>query len=183
MALARACYSTDKDIYIFDDLFCAADPDVAQHIYINCLNDLLRNKTRIVFTHDFQYLVNADLVLFIENGKILKSGPGVELIPIIADDFHLKDDKNSNTYSWNLNDSTNDAENQTNSNQNFNVSEQIQAPQPCLITQTSRFQNDSHGEINFDVYKYYGLSSGKTLPISILISLVFMQRKQNINSF
>ena len=84
LALTRACYASDKEILIFDGPFTAIDPHVAKKIYQAAICNFLSNKTRIICTHHAEYLINADIVLVIENGNIIKSGPGSEIIPRFA---------------------------------------------------------------------------------------------------
>ena len=50
MSLARAIYQ-DKDIYLLDDPLSAVDPKVASKIFSNCINGLLKDKTRVLVTH------------------------------------------------------------------------------------------------------------------------------------
>lgn len=80
VALARAVYQ-DKPIYLLDDIMSAVDRSVARHIYQHCIMSLLANKTRILCTHHTQYLVNADHVLVLKDGKILKEGKRT-MVPI-----------------------------------------------------------------------------------------------------
>lgn len=71
--LARAVYQ-DKPIYLFDDIMSAVDRNVAKHIYENCIMKLLHSKTRILCTHQTQYLVNADHIIVMEDGAIIEQG-------------------------------------------------------------------------------------------------------------
>jgi ATP-binding cassette subfamily C (CFTR/MRP) protein 4 len=50
ISLARAVYS-DADIYLFDDPISAVDPDVANKIFNDCIKDFLKDKIRILITH------------------------------------------------------------------------------------------------------------------------------------
>jgi ABC-type bacteriocin/lantibiotic exporter with double-glycine peptidase domain len=50
ISLARAVYS-DADIYLFDDPISAVDPDVANKIFNNCIQEFLSDKVRILITH------------------------------------------------------------------------------------------------------------------------------------
>ncbi|KAK9870720.1 hypothetical protein WA026_008289 [Henosepilachna vigintioctopunctata] len=67
--LARAVYR-DADIYLLDDPLSAVDPHVAKHLMNKCINEYLRNKTRILVTHQTQFLEHADFVLILDNGKV-----------------------------------------------------------------------------------------------------------------
>ncbi|KAK9870716.1 hypothetical protein WA026_008287 [Henosepilachna vigintioctopunctata] len=69
--LARAVYR-QADIYLFDDPLSAVDPHVAKHLFEKCIVQYLQNKTRILVTHQTQFLNQADFVLVLNNGKIEK---------------------------------------------------------------------------------------------------------------
>lgn len=55
ISLARAVYS-DADIYLLDDPLSAVDPDVASLIFKKCINGYLKDKCRILVTHQVQHL-------------------------------------------------------------------------------------------------------------------------------
>lgn len=57
-----------------DDVLSAVDPQVAVHIYNECVRKLLLGKTRILVTHCSKLLTSADWVIVIENGTITKQG-------------------------------------------------------------------------------------------------------------
>ena len=61
-------------MFLLDDPLAAVDAHVAQHLYQKCIMGLLWGKTRILCTHHTKYLVNADLIIVMENGKIIKTG-------------------------------------------------------------------------------------------------------------
>ncbi|XP_018564831.1 probable multidrug resistance-associated protein lethal(2)03659 [Anoplophora glabripennis] len=69
--LARAVY-LDADIYLFDDPLSAVDTHVAKHLFEECIIKYLRKKTRVLVTHQLQFLKQADLVVVLEEGKISK---------------------------------------------------------------------------------------------------------------
>ncbi|KAL3283196.1 hypothetical protein HHI36_006346 [Cryptolaemus montrouzieri] len=69
--LARAIYR-DADIYLLDDPLSAVDTHVAKHLFEKCLIQYLHNKTRILVTHQTQFLNQADFVILMNNGKVEK---------------------------------------------------------------------------------------------------------------
>ncbi|XP_046989234.1 ATP-binding cassette sub-family C member 4-like [Schistocerca americana] len=71
--LARAVYH-DADIYLFDDPLSAVDTHVGKHLFDECIINFLRNKTRILVTHQLQYLSEANHVVLINNGKVEAQG-------------------------------------------------------------------------------------------------------------
>ena len=50
------------------------DAHVAKHLFEQCIMGVLRNKTRVLVTHHTQYLQYADLVVVMEDGRILQCG-------------------------------------------------------------------------------------------------------------
>jgi ABC-type multidrug transport system fused ATPase/permease subunit len=78
VALARACYS-DADVYLLDDPLSAVDAHVGQHLMSQCLLRLLKGKTRILVTHQVQFLPEADEIITMAGGTITLQGTYQEL--------------------------------------------------------------------------------------------------------
>ncbi|KAF8393498.1 hypothetical protein HHK36_021742 [Tetracentron sinense] len=77
--LARAVYN-DADIYLLDDPFSAVDAHTASILFNGCVMDALENKTVILVTHQVEFLVEADKILVMEDGKVTQSGSYEELL-------------------------------------------------------------------------------------------------------
>ena len=73
IGLARAVYS-DADVYLLDDPLSAVDSTVGQHIFKICINNVLGGKTRLMVTHNLQFLENADHIVVMQEGSILEHG-------------------------------------------------------------------------------------------------------------
>ena len=73
VALARACY-TQSDIALLDDPLSAVDTHVGAHIFQSCVCGLLGDRTRVLATHQMQYLPAADWVVVMEAGHISHQG-------------------------------------------------------------------------------------------------------------
>ncbi|XP_070149239.1 ATP-binding cassette sub-family C member 4 [Polyergus mexicanus] len=71
--LARAVYR-DADIYLFDDPLSAVDTNVSKHLFDECISNYLQNKTRILVTHQLQYLKQCDYIIILNNGQIDNEG-------------------------------------------------------------------------------------------------------------
>ncbi|CAG9856502.1 unnamed protein product [Phyllotreta striolata] len=69
IALARAVYQ-DKSVYLLDDVFSAVDVKVGKLIFNRCVMGLLKEKTRVLCTHNLQYLSKADRIVVMESGRI-----------------------------------------------------------------------------------------------------------------
>lgn len=63
--LARTVYK-DADIYIFDDPLSALDMNVSKEIFSNCIQSYLKDKTRILVTHQIQYLKDVDYIIILK---------------------------------------------------------------------------------------------------------------------
>ena len=79
VALARAVYQ-DKGLYLLDDPMAALDAHVARHVYKHCIMGLLREKTRVLITHHTSYLHEADHVVLMKDGGVLKQGRPDEVL-------------------------------------------------------------------------------------------------------
>ena len=80
MGLARAAYQ-NADIVLLDDPLSAVDAHVAKHLFEKLLgpHGLLRNKTRILVTHNLGFLHKMDSILVMEEGFIRTQGSLEEL--------------------------------------------------------------------------------------------------------
>ncbi|KAA8579516.1 hypothetical protein FQN60_006609 [Etheostoma spectabile] len=76
--LARAVYQ-DADIYLLDDPLSAVDAEVGRHLFEQCICGLLKNKPRILVTHQLQYLQVADQIVVLKEGHMVTKGTYTEL--------------------------------------------------------------------------------------------------------
>jgi len=58
----------------------AVDAHVGKHIFTQCIQGSLVNKTRILVTHQLHYLQHADLIICMEGGCIVNQGTYDELM-------------------------------------------------------------------------------------------------------
>lgn len=86
--LARAVYRS-SDVYLLDDPLSAVDTHVGKLLFDECISKFLANKTRILVTHQLQYLRHADLIVILKNGKIETQGTYKELMASQTDFAHL----------------------------------------------------------------------------------------------
>ncbi|KAI5680436.1 hypothetical protein M9H77_01663 [Catharanthus roseus] len=77
--LARAVYQ-DCDIYLLDDVFSAVDAHTGSEIFKECIRGALREKTILLVTHQVDFLHNVDLILVMQDGKIVQSGKYDDLV-------------------------------------------------------------------------------------------------------
>nr|XP_023023674.1 multidrug resistance-associated protein 4-like [Leptinotarsa decemlineata] len=76
--LARAVYRK-TNIYLMDDPLSAVDSHVGKHLFEECIVEYLKGKTRVLVTHQLQYLNKADLIIVINQGVIEAQGTLTEL--------------------------------------------------------------------------------------------------------
>ncbi|KAG8666303.1 ATP-binding cassette transporter yor1 [Fusarium poae] len=67
--IARAIYF-DADIVLMDDPLSAVDAHVGRHIFDNAILGLLKDKCRILATHQLWVLSRCDRIIWMEHGKI-----------------------------------------------------------------------------------------------------------------
>ncbi|PNF20422.1 Multidrug resistance-associated protein 4 [Cryptotermes secundus] len=77
--LARAIYN-EADVYLLDDPLSAVDTHVGKHLFNDCITSYLANKTRILVTHQLQYLRDANHIVIINDGAIEVQGSFQELL-------------------------------------------------------------------------------------------------------
>ncbi|XP_078047115.1 putative multidrug resistance-associated protein lethal(2)03659 [Augochlora pura] len=76
--LARAVYA-EADLYLLDDPLSAVDAHVGKHMFEECIDRFLRGTTRILVTHQLQYLTNVDRIIVLKDGQIHAEGSYDEL--------------------------------------------------------------------------------------------------------
>ncbi|CAG2166187.1 unnamed protein product, partial [Oppiella nova] len=79
VSLARALYHS-ADIYLLDDPLSAVDIHVAKHLFQKCCMEYLKDKARILVTHQIQFLRDAHKILVLDDGKCVALGSYDELM-------------------------------------------------------------------------------------------------------
>lgn len=77
----------DADVYLLDDPLSAVDAHVGRHLFDECICGLLAGSTRVLVTHQLQFLAQADLVAVVKQGSISDIGSHDELVARGVD-FH-----------------------------------------------------------------------------------------------
>ena len=78
LAIARALYK-NPSILIFDEATSALDSESEQHIQA-ALETLIQGRTTFVIAHRLSTIENADLILVMDQGKIVESGVHADLL-------------------------------------------------------------------------------------------------------
>ncbi|XP_068532583.1 ATP-binding cassette sub-family C member 10 isoform X4 [Anas acuta] len=170
IALARAVYQ-EKELYLLDDPLAAVDADVANHLMRKCILGVLRHKTRILCTHRTEFLEKADALVLMDNGRIVKTGPPADILPLVETIPKFKDvDKRQK-----------------------DKAPDEQSQEEDIETEAEESSQDNHllrkeeekkeGAVAFQVYKAYWLAVGSCLALSILFSLLLMQASRNISDW
>eukprot|EP00744_Colponema_vietnamica_P009682 GILI01013744.1.p1 GENE.GILI01013744.1~~GILI01013744.1.p1 ORF type:complete len:1049 (+),score=241.48 GILI01013744.1:470-3148(+) len=91
IAFARAAYS-DKDIIVMDDPLSAVDAHVCKRLFEDCILGFMRGRTRILVTHQTQFLNRSDQVVEMTDRAIIFAGPITDLkgIELAKDDPNEK---------------------------------------------------------------------------------------------
>uniref|UniRef100_A0A914E7D4 Multidrug resistance-associated protein 1 n=1 Tax=Acrobeloides nanus TaxID=290746 RepID=A0A914E7D4_9BILA len=95
ISLARAIYQ-NRDIYLLDDPLSAVDSHVGAKLFENVIgpNGLLKNKTRILVTHELSYLKYTDRIIIMDGGRIVNEGSYAELMKSGAFEQLIEECKN-----------------------------------------------------------------------------------------
>ena len=76
--LARAVYA-NADVYLLDDPLSAVDAKVSEHIFNECICNLLQGKIKILVTYAEKHMRAADQVVVLHKGSVLGKGSFHEL--------------------------------------------------------------------------------------------------------
>lgn len=90
VSLARAVYK-NSSIYLLDDPLSAVDSHVGKHLFDECIGPkgyLARQRaTRILVTHQVHFLKDADWIIVMDQGRVLKQGSYSDVMDIDLTQF------------------------------------------------------------------------------------------------
>lgn len=99
VSLARAVYQK-ADIYLLDDPLSAVDAHVGKALFENAIMTGLAGTTRVLVTHQLQYMSKVDHIIMVSDGKITEQGSydelmrdGKEFSKLIINHVHEKEEK------------------------------------------------------------------------------------------
>ncbi|EGC37940.1 hypothetical protein DICPUDRAFT_76449 [Dictyostelium purpureum] len=173
ISLARALYS-NSDCFIMDEPLSAVDPEVGSYLFNNCIQGMMANKTRILVTHQIQFIPNADHIILIENGTLVQGtykelkAKGIDFESIMKtkkletegiDELGKKENEHSNG------ESTGDLINQVINDKH----------DPDLIERAKLLveEDRNKGHVSFDAYKAY-FRYGASNPFIIFTFILFL---------
>ncbi|CAL7934283.1 unnamed protein product [Xylocopa violacea] len=163
ISLARAVYA-DKDIYLLDDVLATLDPKVASYVFEHVILALLSNKTRLLCTHQTQYLMHADLVIEMSKGRIIKQGKPSDVLPDLEEYLLSSESIESNLDIISMSDLSRE-QGQMDSDEKYPVLNE---------------EYKEKGKIRLGVYGCYVKAVGNYLAISIVLSMFLMQSSKNV---
>ncbi|XP_069668827.1 probable multidrug resistance-associated protein lethal(2)03659 isoform X2 [Periplaneta americana] len=149
--LARAVYK-EADIYLLDDPLSAVDTHVGRHLFDDCICDFLKNKTRVLITHQLQYLQTTDNIIILNNGGIEATGTYTELHASgldFAKQFTVEDEQHEANFT------SSQASLYRHERQNSETSALSSAFEPETMAEMR-----SHGGVTFRVYQSYCAAAG-----------------------
>lgn len=161
--MARAVYA-DKDIYLLDDVLATLDAKVASYVFKHVILGLLKNKTRLLCTHQTQYLVHADLVVEMSKGKIINQGKPSDAISDLEDYLLSSESFESNLDVMSINDLPKETYQTGSAERDRALDEEF----------------SEKGTVRLGVYSCYVKAVGRYLTISIVLSMFLMQSSKNI---
>ncbi|XP_015846686.3 ATP-binding cassette sub-family C member 10 [Peromyscus maniculatus bairdii] len=167
IALARAVYQ-EKAFYLLDDPLAAVDADVANHLLHRCILGVLSHTTRLLCTHRTEYLERADVVLLMEAGHLVRTGPPCEILPLVQ----------AAPTAWA------EEEQVAGSGKSLSVQNPEETAEGLEVEQSTsgrlvQEESKNEGAVALHVYRAYWRAMGSGLAVAILVSLLLMQATRN----
>jgi len=105
LSLARAAYS-QAEVQLMDDPLSAVDPRVGRDLFTRCIGPggVMEKATRVLVTHQKQYLPKCDRIVVVRQGKIVEQGTYNDLVArgvdevVIAQGKKREREKQTNLY-------------------------------------------------------------------------------------
>ncbi|XP_072433975.1 ATP-binding cassette sub-family C member 4 isoform X2 [Chiloscyllium punctatum] len=178
--LARSVYQ-DADIYLLDDPLSAVDAEVGRHLFEQCITGVLKNKPRILVTHQLQYLSAADQILILREGQMVVKGNFKQLLNSGIDFSCLlkRDEEDEQTDSHTATKITKERTLSQTSNLSLSSSTQshkegLFEPLEESVVSATPEESHSEGSVGFKIYKKYFLAgaNGFMLMVVIILNLV-----------
>ncbi|KAL9081423.1 MAG: hypothetical protein Q9159_007319 [Coniocarpon cinnabarinum] len=170
--IARAIYF-DSDIILLDDPLSAVDAHVGRHIMDQAICGLLKDKCRILATHQLWVLNRVDRVVWMDNGKIRASGS--------YDNLMANDQDFRNLIANNAEDEKKEAETKVDGDEieeekKNSKKRKGKKPKGALMQAEER----AVSSVSFGVYHAYIKASGSILVLPFVFGLLVMAQGGNI---
>lgn len=179
VSLARAYYQ-NADLYLLDDPFSAVDAHVGKKIFKNLLKKGLKDKTRLLITHQLQYLPHVENIIVLKGGRIIEMGTydelmrnGKEFSLLIENHITKNEERESNEGEDELRQSIDD------------IKPDKAEEEKKDKEKSSRIISDEQrdvGGVKFDVYMKYIIAIGGMIVMSIIMFTFFLDSASKIGS-
>ncbi|PNF26824.1 hypothetical protein B7P43_G17385 [Cryptotermes secundus] len=172
ISLARAVYK-QAEIYLLDDPLSAVDAHVGRHLFNDCICDFLQGKTRLLVTHQLQYLQAADNIVILNNGMVEATGAYNELHVSglsFAKQLDLEvNTKDSEHHSLRHSDSELSLRKTKHQNSQTSEHSSVEESEPKQIAEMR-----TRGRVRSGVYRAYCAAGGNCLITFIVLSVFIL---------
>ncbi|KAK0420356.1 hypothetical protein QR680_014630 [Steinernema hermaphroditum] len=182
ICVARAVYA-QGDIYLLDDPLSAVDAHIGRHLFDNVIsteNGILKDKTRILVTHNVHFLKRCDKVIALKHGQISEQGTYHDLMTsrgafyqFMEEYAHKKIEKRratSETVQEEVNVEGPDSDESDDEQREEQIQKQVDEKRGALIGE----EKMQIGEVNKSVY--VGYLQAASSSVSCLLFLTFVVR-------
>lgn len=166
--LCRAVYN-NPDIILLDDVLSAVDARVGKHIMDHCISGLLKDKTRILATHQLSFLDYADRVVFLNADGTIQVGTVEELQN--NEEFVTLMSHNSKAISSKEADSE---DNEAIEEMELENTKKSETPENLVDGKLIEDENRAINSITWDIYHKYLSLGSKPFPVPIFLLLVLL---------
>ncbi|XP_078268090.1 ATP-binding cassette sub-family C member 5-like [Rhinoraja longicauda] len=173
ISLARALYS-DQNTFLLDDPLSAVDAHVGAHMFTNAIKRGMKGKTVLFVTHQLQYLVDCDEVLFMRDGCIAEQGTHEDLMTLNEDYAALFNSmQQANLIQNNLRNTVKKSENKPGNLLSMSKSVSIVHDKKKEADPLMQAEEKSAGSVSWSTYGIYIKAAGGTF-IFLLNILLFL---------
>ncbi|CAF3348753.1 unnamed protein product [Rotaria sp. Silwood2] len=174
--IARALYR-DADIYLLDDPLSAVDAKVSKHLFDKSIKNYLRDKIRILVTHQIQFLQDATKIIILDNGEMVQMGTYEELLvssPLFAqllEDINQHEQEQEQQQSISLLNQQSMIGSINSENDNFD--------EENINSLTKNLETKQEGTVKWNVYVLY-IRSGIGVILGFLLIIILFATQQTI---
>uniref|UniRef100_A0A3B4ZXD9 Multidrug resistance-associated protein 4-like n=1 Tax=Stegastes partitus TaxID=144197 RepID=A0A3B4ZXD9_9TELE len=174
----RAVYQ-EADIYLLDDPLSAVDAEVGKHLFEQCICGLLKNKCRILVTHQLQYLRAADHILVLKEGHIMGQGTykelqrsGLDVVSLLRTDEEQEQSRSADPEKMSLiSQRTSLSHSSHCSNSSLLPPESNGPEQPVETVGAFEEENRAQGNVSCHIYLQYFTASCSLLVLILIVLL------------
>jgi ATP-binding cassette, subfamily C (CFTR/MRP), member 4 len=165
VALARAVYH-DAELYVLDDPLSAVDTKVARHIFEECIQGILKEKTILLVTHQLQFVKHSDMIIALEKGRITENGHFLSIL------------KSQSSFAETLRDFSNDQiedENKLPKGES-QPKEDLDIGDPSVKSNAFDNEESAKGTVPLSTYyRYFRSGSGLAMTICLFFAMILGQ--------